>query len=370
MKKIALVLVLVLSLTLTFAACTNNVEKTNATVRWRAEKYLFNISKTSISGEDNDVKVDGKTFIYEPVANGYEQLPENKDEIVPEDISGTYKMTIEQKSKETWTYTTVQTLYCQYATETLKGYSVWNELQDIVVATDSEENPFTNHDGLTTLKSVETRSVTFKDKASQLPLNSSTETNGYYIGKVHQERSNYKVETEYDWENNVAKVKFNGNEQSNKLKVSSATNVIDANQLLLYTRSLEKASTNFQDSPSVQVYEPATNVLTTATFAFTHSCNTMLKVNGENVNVTVNALATIVNSSALFVQLNVPNTVNENADLDSIHNVGSGGKLNKYSLLRFRSGIMRYELADYAQLEKSADILNAIKYQPATGDEE
>lgn len=367
MKKISLVLVLILSLTLVFAACTSNVEKTNTSVRWRTEEYLFNLSKTSLSGDD--ITVDGTKFIPEPITSGYEQLPDNLDEIVPADIGGTYKVNIDVGAEKTCTFTTVQTMYCQYDTETLQSYSVWNQLQGLVVASDSEENPFTNHEGLTTLKSVSTQTVTFKNEASQRPLSSETHVNGFYIGKTNQTISKYDVETTYDWDNNIAKVTLNGETTENKLSVSSSTNFIDSNQILLYVRSLEKASTKFQDSPSVQIYVPAQNLLKKATFAFTHDCNTMLNVNGEDVYVTVNALAVIVDSSALLVQLNVPDTVNtDEKKLDTTPD-GTGGSSDKFSLLRFRSGVIRYELADYAQLENGAEIIEAVKHKTETSEE-
>lgn len=367
MKKIALILTLVLSLTLTFAACSNNTEKTNTSVRWRSEEYLFNIGKASFTEED--VTVGDKTFMYEPVTSGYEQLPENMDEVSPENIGGTYKMTITvHEAEKTCTFKTVQTMYCQYETATLQNSSAWDQLKDLVVAADSEENPFTEHDGLTTLKSTNAQTVTFKNEASQRPLSSETHVDGYYVGKVHQERSKYDVATTYDWENNVAKVTLNGEVQENKLSVSSTVNFIDSNQILLYARSLDKASTSFQDSPSVQIYVPAQNTLKVASFGFTHSCNTILNVEGEEVYATVNALAVIVDSHAFIVQLSVPDSVNEVESLDSVSNAGSGD-LDKYSLLRFRSGIIRYELADYTQIENGAKILDAISYDVPVDEE-
>ncbi len=361
MKKFALVLALVLSLTLVFAGCGNNAEKTNASVRWRSEEYLFNIGKASLT--EQDITVGSKTFMYEPVASGYEQLPENLDEVSPEDISGTYKMTITvHEAEKTCTFTTVQTLFCQYKAETLQSSSAWDQLQELVVA-----NPIDAQENIT-LKSVTTQTVTFKNEASQRPLSSETHVDGFYIGKEHQERSAYDVVTVYDWENSLAKVTLNGETQENKLSVSSSVNFIDSNQILLYTRSLEKYSTSFQDSPSVQIYVPAQNALKTASFAFTHDCNTVLNVSGKELYVTVNALAVIVDSHAFVVQLNVPDSVNDVESLDSVSNAGSGN-LNKYSLLRFRSGIIRYELADYTQIENGAKILDAISYDVPVDEE-
>lgn len=369
MKKFALVLVLLVALTAVFAACTNNTEKTNASVRWRNEEFLFNISKTSLI--DENVEHNGETFVVEPVANGYESLPETLDQLVPDDIDGTYKMTISvNESKKECTFTTVQTLYCQYSTELLQEYEIWNDLQRLVVASDNAENPFENHENLTTLKSVTTQTVTFKNDASQRPLSSATKVDGYYLGNIAQTISQYEVKTTYDWEKSVALVSVNNaTAQENKLKVNSAVNFIDANQILLYARSLEKSTTKFQDRPTVQVYVPYENTAKMANFVFTYACKTLVKVADEDKFVNVNALGVLIDGRALFVQLNVPDSVNKTQALDSVTNAGAGN-LDKFSLLRFRSGIIRYELADYAQLENGAAILDAIEVKAPAEEEE
>lgn len=358
MKKFALVLVLLLSLSLVFAAC-NSTEKTTTSVRWRDEEYTFNITKTSLT-QDN-VTFNNDAYVPEPFANGYEQLPEKMDEVIPTDIAGTYHVSIKiNEADKLCTFATEQTLYCQYDADMLKTYSVWSQLQRLVVTADAEENPFINHEGLITLKSVTRQTVTFKNEASQLPVSSENHVDGFYLGKTQQNVSKYDVVTTYDWEKNVAKVSIDGQAaQENKLSVSAAINFIDSNQILLYVRSLDKSASKFQDNPSVQIYVPAQNVVKTASFAFTHACKTLIEVNGEDEFVIVTAVAVLIDSRALFVQLSVPETVNDVEAIDTVSNAGSGN-LDKFSLLRFRSGIIRYELADYTQLENGNKILEEI----------
>lgn len=363
MKKFALILVLALSLTFVFAACSGT-EKTNAFPRWDDDTYTFNISKALLS-ENLDVTMDGKTFYAEPTTSGYEQF-ENLDEVEPNDIGGTYTMTIKTEG-DYCNFKTEQIMYSQYETEYLQGLSIWTDLKQFDV-TDSEENPFASNDGFTTLKSTTIQNVTFENVESQRPQHSETTVNGFYLGNAHQEISQSNVKTEYDWDNNVANVTVNGTTSENKLKVSSSYKFIDSNQILLYVRSLEKASTKFQDTPGVQVYVPAENVVKTVTFGFTYSVNAILKVGGEDVCVTVNAVAVIIDSHALLVQLNVPDSVNKDVGLD-VYEDGAV-KLDNFTTLRFRAGFIRYELADYTELDNGAEIIDAIKHKTETSEEE
>ncbi len=374
MKKFALVLALLLSLTIVFAACSNSTDTTNTSIRWRDETYVFNITKALLDG--TDAVFNGETYATEPVASNYETNPESQDQLIPEDIAGTFVMTIsvDETNKEC-TFTTVQTMYSQYRTSLLETVSIWNDLQSFVISTDSTEwqNAFALHDDsasnseLTTLKSVTEKTVTFKNEASQRPLSSETTVNGFYLGKLAQTISNYNVKTTYDWDNSTISVSKNGAEAvSNKVKISSSTKFIDSNQLLLYIRSLEKASTKFSDTPTVLVYEPSTNETATASFTFSYSCKTVLSVAGEDKYVTVNALAVIIDSRALFVQLNVPDSVNSNAALDRISNAGLS--LDRFTTLRFRSGLIRYELSDYTQIANWSAILDAIETKETIDD--
>lgn len=364
MKKTALILLLVLALSLVFAGC-NQTEQTESIPRWGNEQYTFNITKADF---ESSAVFNNETFVKEPFISAYEINPERMDELVPEDVSGTYVTKIQLSADETQcTYTTQQTLYVQYKTETLTALASYNEiaatLQTMTIAPDSEENPFSEHEGLTTLKSTTDTEVVFLRESSQRPLSSKTVVNGFYLGKTHQEISLYDVTTTYDWENGSAKVVYNNRADetksstaTNKLNYSSATKIIDANQVLLFARSLEKTSTKFQDNPGVQIYQPLNNTVYVASFFFTYSNNTML-TNAENQSayVKLNSLSVIVNDSVLVTQLNLPDTVNsDNKNLDSI-SIGSGKTLNKYTTVRFRSGVYSYQLVTIEQ-----DILDAV----------
>ncbi len=361
MKKIALLLLLVLSLAVLLTAC-NQAATTYANPRWENEEYTFNISKANLNA--NSVEHEGNTFIVEPVVAGYESLPENMDQVVPEDVDGTYvaKIAVDDKTKQC-TYTTSQTLYCQYPTDLLRSYANWNELSKLAVPADSAENPFSKHDGLTTLKSTTTTKVVFKNEASQRPISSENHVDGYYLGKVEQVVSKYDYVTEYSWnEKDKLTVKVNG-EEKKPVGSFTAAKFIDANQLLLYVRSLEKGTDKFADSPKVYAYSPITNKVSTVSFVFTYECKVVLNKNGAPIYANVNAVAVIIDSAALMTQLNVPESVNKDKSLDSISNLGN--KMHKYTTLKFRSGFLKYEMADFEQMKNGAEIIEAIQVKPA-----
>lgn len=354
MKKLALLIVLILALSLTLAAC-NQAEKTGAIPRWsNGEKWTFTISKTDL--ENSSAQFNGETYLREPIAGGYEWNFEIMDQIVPQNVGGTYTMEIKLSADEReCTYRTVQNLYLQYETDYLQKLPIWNDLKKLVADSDAD-NPLPKHDGWTTLKSVTENSVVFKNESSQRPLSSENHVDGFYLGKIQQNISKYDMFTNYDWGKNEVTVKINGEESKRTVKPGSV-NLIDANQILLYARSLEKTGAKFQDSPKVQIYMPYTGTLTTASFAFTYACKTVLRGNdGQDVFAKLNALAVIIDGSALFVQINLPDTVNKDgANLDTI---SSGGEtpLNRYTTLRFRSGYFSYQLASYKQ-----EILDAVR---------
>lgn len=362
MKKTALLLLLALLLIAMLTAC-NQAATTYASPRWENEKYTFHISKANFT--TNSIEHDGNTFIVEPAVSGYELLPEKLDQVVPEDVSGTFTtdLVVDDKTQQC-TYTTNQVLYCQYKTDELQSYAKWDELKQFVVATDSKENPFSNHDGLTTMKSVTDTKVVFLNKAAQTPVYSENKVDGFYIGKVEQTVSKYEYKTEYTYdEKGKLAIKVNG-EVVKPVGSYAAAKLIDANQLLLYVRSLEKGADKFADSPTVYTYSAVTNTASTVSFAFTYECKTVLDQNGTQIFVNVNAVGVVIDSAALLTQLNVPGTVNKDKALDFIPNISN--KVDKYTMLKFRSGFLKYEMNDFNQMKNGAEIIEAIQVKPAS----
>lgn len=350
MKKFAFVL-LALALILTLAACSNPAI-TYASPRWKNEEHTFKIVKA----------VDEDSSLVE----SYEEMLAKADEVMPTYVSGTYTMKIVvNNTQKTCTYTTEQTLYVAYPTELLQGYSIWNTPDEdgntlSAMVAPEDENPLTYTGNFTTLKSYTATSVTFQNEASQRPYSSTNEVDGFYIGKTAQTISKYKLETNYDWSaKNKVTITVNGEKQSTSGTYTEK--FIDANQILLYARSLEKSSTSFQDSPTVAVYMPKLDKVVTAAFSFSYKATTYLLVDGEFVFVNVNAIGVVVSNTMLLLQFNVPDSVNaNNKNLDSIPN-GTGSQLSKYTTLRFRSGAYSYHLDDYSSVENGNEILEAIK---------
>ena len=121
----------------------------------------------------------------------------------------------------------------------------------------------------------------------------------------------------------------------------------------------------FQDSVAVQVYQPLNNNLYAANFLFTYTVNTTLvAADGSDVYVKLTGVSVIVDGTSLLTQLSCPDTINaEDAALDEI-TIG-GTTLNKYTQVRFRSGIYSYRMAAI-----DADILDAVTVKPNVEEEE
>ncbi len=268
------------------------------------------------------------------------------------------------------TFTTTQTLYSQYRTEYLSKLSIWEQLQPLVVATDAAENPFKNHEGLTTLKSTRNTEVVFVNTAKQQPKSSKQDVDGFYLGKEHQEITKSTVVTKYEFTKKKlnVNVSVDGKATDYKLNYNANVNVIDANQALLYVRSLEKTTTSFQDSPQVKVFDPFSHTLLNGSFSFTYGANTLLDYSGaENaICATLNSVAFVVDGSVYLMQINLPDNVKDkdNKMLDVIKTASTS--YAKYTTVRFRSGALSYELAEYDELKcgdevVGAQIIEAIK---------
>lgn len=375
-KNIALLLCVMLLVAGIFAACSNNTVATEKYMRWKdGETYTFNITLADFSAEgsnttfkayevtvnngDSQSKINCykdsvvQTTASIPAAGGTDsesQQLKNSDEIRPLDVQGTYTMNIVKNEDGSYTFTTKQVVFCQYETKTLKDLGCLDAIKDRVA--ESNKNPVTNNDGRTTLRSETNTEVTFKViKETQPPVSSYKENKGYYIGKEHQGLSDYKIETKYDFDKRKVSVSVNGGEaKERKLGIAKGGSCIDSNQLLLYLRSLDKSSAAFKDSPSVAIYEPATDTLTTAGFAINRDLKAYLNVNGEYVGASVHSVSVVVANKPFMTQYNLPDLTKAGEGekgLDFIAGVDAGVRIGKFTTVKFRSGYLSYELSEY-----------------------
>lgn len=350
-KKIGFVLSMLLLFTVVLAAC-QTAEKTDTMIRWgENEHYEFDISLADFSGTASPLfksyTESSKTY-YKDIAVSSMEYPGNKDEILPDEAKGTYVVDISTEDvDESYLVKTTKTLYVRYKKSDLTNLS---DLQSKVAA--EEENPFGADNDFVTLKNTEITSVKFEKKQAQRPIESSTEVSGFYVGKKHQAISDYKVSTVYNFDDKTAKVTVNGTETTHKLNVGT-TNYIDANQLLLYIRTLEKGSTKFQDSPSVTLFVPYAGKEYTAKFVFAYSANVYLDVEGTGHYVTLNSVSVALDGSPYMNQINLPDTLAEKK-LDCGE---SAGKVTpNYTTVRFRVGYYSYQLKGISQ-----DILTGLQ---------
>lgn len=355
MKKISLLLLLILALCLIFTACGQTVA-TEIIARWEdGEEYVFNITKAN--WDYAPVVVNGNDYVKYP-RTAYENISASKDELVPEDIGGTYSMKL-NKTESKFTLTTEQYLYVQYADAALANLGLTNlaenaDWKQFVVGAD-ETCPLEQKEGYTILLSHDLSTVVFEQTSAQRPLSSTNKREGFYIGKTHQEITRYDLSTVYDWENNKVTVSENGAEKHSG-KLNPSAKFIDANQMLLYVRSLDKQSNKFQDSPSVQVFSPVACSSYKANITyFQYACRALLlDEKGEDVPVVLNSVCVVVDGSVLLNQLNLPDTVNkDNSNLDVL--LDASANQNKYTTVSFRSGLVNYELQSH-----DAKVLEAI----------
>lgn len=366
MKKLSLILLLLVALSLTLAACSQPAV-TETVARWGDEKHVFNISK--VNWDAPSVTVDDTTFVKNPQYFNEASL---SDEIEPYNVGGTYSMEIALQNKDTeCVFTTEQNLYVQYETAMLEKLDIWKSeetadgiedaksLSDFVVANDDPDCPLEAVENYTILHSHTINTVLFKNEATQRPISSTNKCDGFYLGNIAQEITHYNYSTKYDWDNKKVTVSADGKEESHTLNVNAK--IIDSNQILLYARSLEKTSDKMQDNPSIQVFSAVNNKFYTASFGyFTYACKTLLiGPDGKEVPVSINFLSVAVDGSVLLSQMNLPDTVNKEADLDNINNAAAGSSYNKYTTVRFRVGKFNYELQAYDKA-----VLDAITVAP------
>ena len=361
-KSLALLIGVMLVLILTFAACSQPTPTAKYVRFNESETHTFKITLSDFANNSNNLfnvytkkfsqkGEDGKTtettvtcYKDDIIMSTEATLMNGYDQLRPVDASGTYTMNIQYGSTTT-KYATTQILYSQYNTEDLQALNCLETLKDYNV-TNKEENPFSNNEGRTTLRSETKTEVVFTTDADQTPVSSLTENKGFYIGKIAQAVSNYKYVTTYDFDNKkVTVTKNDGEAEERELKV----NCIDANQLLMYMRSLDKSSEAFQDSPSVTVYDATTGNTSTVTFALNRQFYLIFDNNGTQSVISVNALLSSIGGMPFMAQYNLPDMTKVGDGYDFLPQ--SAGKRPKYTTVKFRSGWYSYEMQvnDYYQ---------------------
>lgn len=380
MKKYLAILLLTLLCAAGVLTACNNVASTETAIRWGkydadgnvvADVYSYKIfladfadrttSSALFKSYKNEADETDKNIYYKDMvintSSANEVSAYSKDEVIPADAEGIYTITYAQSTdKATWTVTTKQTLNVTYNKEDitesgeLSRLANWESLQTKV-----KEGSETAEQ-ITFVSTTET-SVVFENTEAQRPVSSSTTVDGFYIGKSKQEVTKSSVSTAYDFANNKVTVTVNGEETTREVKVNANTRFIDANQILTYIRSLEKGSDKMKDSPSVQVYLPASDRTYTATFGFTYSQNCILTMGGNSNYVKLNSVNCALGSMAFMQTQNLPDTL-AGKGLDSISD-GYGGHISRYTVTRFRVGNLSYAL-DLDAFDGAADIVTAL----------
>ncbi len=357
-KRAAFLLGLILLLALLLTACNNAV--TSVSIRWNdKEEFIFDIELADFNTSENaktffnTYSDNNKTYYKDSLMSATEgSVFATSDQLRPVGAKGTFEMTIDKTAVSTEReLTTKQTLYAQYKTEDLTKLNadILTVLKEAVASAAETEGMFDKTDGYTVFKSVTETGVKFVNDQTQKPISSYNKTNGYYIGKNHQGLSRYDISTVYDFDNRIAKVtwkKTDGTDdvKENSLGVRKGSYCLDANQMLLYVRSLGKTAQDFNDSPSKAVYDPYYNSLATANFALNREANVVLVNGGNNAYVTLNAVAVSVNGAPFIYQLNLPDLTAKNVDVGQA--VSANEKPPKYTTVRFRVGSFSYELRD------------------------
>lgn len=361
-KKIALLLGVLVLMTAVFAACSTT--PTTRAKRWAEnQKYTFNITLADLGRDNafNSYNYSDAVYYKDTAVTLQEaNIFASTDEVRPVAAAGTYTMSLTLINTTTYKLITDQVLYSQYETETLQQIDCLALFKDYVVAPTDEENPFSENEGRTTLRSTNHTEVEFSEKESQYPLNSLNQTDGYYLGKTHQNVFKHDYKTVYDFENQTATVTVdNGEAEERKLKLSKGAACLDASQLLVYLRSLDKSSVAFQDSPSVAVYDPISDTLATATFGLTRNFNAILNNKGTEVYTKVDSVGVIIGSTPFLSQFNLPDRLaNVGEGFDVIATSSAESKLSKFTTVKFRRGWYSYEIADYDSVENG--IIDAL----------
>ena len=365
---------MIMALSVLLVAC-NQPAKTAIQPRWeKNETHVFNISLADFAKNSNEFNAynakgelagDGTYFKDISFANEFV----NWDEIKPVAVRGMYRIDIEVSGdKSICEVTTSQVMYVKYNLKSasvdgvdFEKYGALREAEQKAEADAIEYKALglTKDEGTTILKSTTDTYVKFENTPSQTPLSSWVKVDGFYVGKVAQELSNYNIATEYDYSTNapVAKIKLGEESSEYKFPGNSAGSFIDSNQILMYVRSLDKSSTSFQDNPGKSVFNPFSKSLQTASFGATYmngisslTRNAVLTdtVNERTLTTNLNVVSVFVGTSPFMVQQNLPNTLKlGDKQLDTTDTIQLGEPEHKFTTVRFRVGYFAYEI-DYS----------------------
>lgn len=378
-RKITILLLMILALTALFAACSQARTEhelrfdDHETAEFRVTLADFEYDQEKAIGFKDDYTDEaypGATFAKD-MAMTSEYLS-TADELMPEAVDGTYVMNLD-KANNKWTLNTEQTLYVQYlktaqlnngGTLKLTECDAWQDLQKLAVSGDELETQapsLKEREDCVILKSVIKQSVTFENVADQTPIQSSTESDGFYLGAQRQQVSKYTVATTYDFSGKrpIVKVSVNGADPT-EYKLAKNVRPIDPIQILLYLRSYNKTSNDFKDSPAVQMFNPLTGELQIVGFGLNY--NMPMAITDETKQntlkgVSLNVATVSVGGTPYMVEENVPDYITDdnNKPIDTINTVSDVKP--KYTTVRFRVGYIAYELKSYP-----SNIWNNLKY--------
>lgn len=376
MKKVlALLIGLTAVLSMTLTSC-GKAATTERYARWKeGESYefaismadfapegaaLFNSYSRKVKQKDSEGKEkESIVTCYKDnvITNAEQSVLTGGDQLRPKSVKGKYTLKIENDTSSTRKLVTSQVMYSQYETSKLNELNCLDKLKDYVAT--QEENPFTDNNGLTTLRSETRTEVVFTNNASQQPKSSVMENKGFYIGKLFQGPSDYKYETTYDLANaKVSVKKDNGEAEERKLELAKGAECIDAAQMILYARSLDKSSSAFADTPSVSVYDVTTNKVSSARFGLTRQNYTLLNNNGKEVVASLDAVSMTVGGIPFMAMYSLPDLTSFNGgSYDYLSDMGD--KRCKYTTVKFRSGWYSYEMlyaGDYAEVVNKINV--------------
>ncbi len=330
-----------------FSAC-GGAEPTKAKRCWEQSEQL----SYTITLADNTVKQDSGSYVF---AKDVEIATDHTDEVKPDNVTGTLTVTYSKDDDNNFVYSTEQTVYLGYTTENFRYISSLPGIDEFCVSDIFPEN-------MHTVKCVTKTSVTFNEK--QLPVASTKEINGVYASyNGYSQISKIKMATTYNLDDYTATVTIDdGEPMTHQIELKKGTKFIDANQIAVYARSLEKNDA-FQDMPTVSVYEPIGNTIKTAYFAnFNKEERVLLKQNDDTCAV-LTSLSVCLDGTALQNRLmfiaSVPAhlTAENGHCLDTV--VLNSADISKLSQVKFTSGYLSYEL-DFSCLPDGSEVLKAI----------
>lgn len=368
-RKLSLLILLILAVSITLVACGQTVA-TDKRTRWEAETHVFNISLADFAGDGDQFNTYDATG--NAITNGtyYKDiLPaefSNWDEIRPLSVNGSYTLNITPSSNNSHCeLTTVQEMCVEYAKNDLGDGT---ELKSVEATREQKEKYGYDNvpAGSVILWSRTETYVRFENTPAQKPIQSSVKVNGFYAGKSARQVTSYEVSTEYDLtvSRPVANIKLTTSKGVDtieyKFSKNSAGTFIDSNQILLYLRSLDKSSTSFQDSPSINVFNAFDQKLQYANFRLYPQVN-MILTNEDSILATpLNVLYVYVGNNAFMTQANLPDSL---GDKDVMYIPSA---TPKFTTTRFRVGYLSYEI-DYgneANTSNWSDIWTTLTPKP------